>query len=332
MQTLPHLTTSYSVRNIISRDFLRKKLTSEIEYCIKEKGSDQWQTSEIRLSVQNGLIVSCTSADDWIWIIRRVSVLFGISHEYINSISQCNLDFDVFPFLSKQDIRNLIFSRMEHNLFVLCNTSQYQRITNYELDIQERKIQHILENTGGYFVDLSIPLPHTIVDIIWRNRQQEHIYAPLLSKFRANKTSLEDIFFNSNQEPYHTLKRITQNIQLPTYFKKHTFTHSTFFSVKNDHEYILRKFDMLFQDIISILVDQITYSEILDWISYHVLQLPIKYQTSLYENTISKELIISNDMLYKQSIYELLLRLSKSKRLRQSRNYIYNQLYQIQCI
>ena len=332
MQTLPHLTTSYSVRNIISRDFLRKKLTSEIEYCIKEKGSDQWQTSEIRLSVQNGLIVSCTSADDWIWIIRRVSVLFGISHEYINSISQCNLDFDVFPFLSKQDIHDLMLSRMEHNLFVLCNTSQYQRITDYELNIQERKIQHILQNTGEYLVDISLPLPHTIVDIIWRNRQQHHIYAPLLSKFRANNTSLEDIFFNSNQDPYHTLKKITQNIQFPTSSQKYNFTHSTFFSIKNDRGYILQKFDLLFQDIISILTDQITYSEILDWINYHILQLPIKYQISIYDNIISKELTISNDMLYRQSIYELLLRLSKSKRLRQNRNYIYNQLYQIQCI
>ena len=76
---------------------------------------------------------------------------------------------------------------MEHNLFVLCNTSQYQKSNNYQHNTQERKIQHILENTGGYFIDLSLPLPNTIVDVIWRNRQQDHIYAPLLSKFRQKQ-------------------------------------------------------------------------------------------------------------------------------------------------
>ena len=30
------------------------------------------------------------------------------------------------------------------------------------------------------------PLPNTIVDVIWRNRQQDHIYAPLLSKLDQN--------------------------------------------------------------------------------------------------------------------------------------------------
>jgi hypothetical protein len=320
------------LRNIISRNFLRQKLTFEVENCIKEQGSGQWQTSEIRLSIQNGQIISCTSTDDWIWIIRRISILYGIHHEYINSISQHNLEFDVFPFLSNQDIRDLILARTEHNLFVLCNTSQYQKLTHCQLNTQERKIQHILQNTGGYFFDLSLPLPNTIVDILWRNRQQEHMYAPLLSKFHTDNTSLENILFDSNQEPYHTLKKITQNIQFPSYSQKYPFTHSTFFSIQNDRAYILQKFDILFQDIISLLTDQTTYSEILDWISYHVLQLPIKYQISLYENTISKEITIVNDMLYEQSIYELLLRLSKSKRLRQSRNYIYNQLYQIQCI
>ncbi len=156
--------------------------------------------------------------------------------------------------------------------------------------------------------------------------------ATLLSKFQTKTISLEDILFESNQDPYHTLKRITQNIQFPTYSQKSPFTQSTFFSIQNDPEYILQKFDMLFQDVISILKKQITYSEIIDWISYHVLQLPIKYQISLYDNIIAREHTLSSDMLYKQSIYELLLRLSKSKRLRQNRNYIYNQLYQIQCI
>ena len=334
MQILPHPTTSqsYSLRNVISRDFLRQKLTLEIEDCIKKKGSSQWQTSEIRLSIQNGQIISCSSIDDWIWMIRRISVLFGISHDYINSISQCDWEFDVFPFLSNQDMRQILRSRMEHNLFVLCNTSQYQKSNNYQHNKQERKIQHILENTGGYFIDLSLPLPNTIVDVIWRNRQQDHIYAPLLSKFQTKTISLEDILFESNQEPYHTIKKITQNIQFPTYAQKSSFTQSTFFSIQNDPEYILQKFDMLFHDIISILKEQITYSEILDWIDYHVLRLPIKYQISLYDNIIAKERTLLNDTLYKQSIYELLLRLSKSKRLRQSRNYIYNQLYQIQCI
>ena len=28
----------------------------------------------------NGQIMSCSSIDDWIWMIRRISVLFRISH------------------------------------------------------------------------------------------------------------------------------------------------------------------------------------------------------------------------------------------------------------
>ena len=88
--------------------------------------------------------------------------------------------------------------------FVIHHNIKNQTIINY--NIQERKIQHILENTGGYFIDLSLPLPNTIVDVIWRNRQQDHIYTPCFP-ISYKTISLEDILFESNQEPYHTLKK-----------------------------------------------------------------------------------------------------------------------------
>ena len=87
---------------------------------------------------------------------------------------------------------------MEHNLFVLCNTSQYQNQTIINTTNRNANT-NILENTGGYSIDL-FSLYQTRADVIWRNSQQDHIYDHCFPN--SNQTiSLEDILLNPTKSP-----------------------------------------------------------------------------------------------------------------------------------
>ena len=335
--------SSHTLRSILSRDFLRNRITTEVQTHIQNRKSIRWSTEGIDLIIQKGKIICCTDEDDWIWIVRRIAILFDISDKYATSTLQEHFNFDLFPFLSKNEIRDILRSRTEHNIFVFCNTSQHKKFPLTKVHSHESKIQEILERTGGFFGDISLPTPNVNVDILWRNRKQKKIYQPLMPFFdiKPKKTdltvpkqhlSLEDLLFDSDLDPYHTLQKITKNIPFPMLRKKtSTYLQSTFFVSHQDQIRTQQIFDNITQNIISVLHLQISMPEIIDWFSYHVSQLPIEYQMSLYENTLS-ESFISDIKVHQPAIYELLLRLSKSKRLRENRNWIYNQLYQVQCI
>jgi hypothetical protein len=338
MQSNPiYIESSCTLKMIISRDSLRQRLIYEIEDCIQRKKSRRWYTHNVHLIIQDGHILACIDSDDWIWIVRRISVLYDIPHEYSTSVLPNPFDFAAFPFLSTNEIRDFIRSRTEHNLFVLCNASQYETVSLNSLSVIESKIQTLLEKNGGLFHDISLPQPNLMVDILWKNRQNQKIYAPLFaisnSKTPKNTLLLEDLLFDSTLEPYHTLLKITKNLPFPNiHFDTTISTQSHFFVAHTTQMKTLQIFDQMLQEILSVLENQIPYVAILDWFEYHILQLPITYQMSLYESTISKTFVISDNNLYQQSIYELLLRLSKSKRLRQNRNQIHNQLCKVQCM
>ena len=328
------------IQNIISQNFLRNKVIHEISHCINTKTSGCWYTLDIQLHIQNGDIVCCVTAHDWLWIVRRISVIYEISDEYATSTLQNDFDFDAFPFLESKVIRDLIFERTEHNFFVLCHTMD-QKI-NSKMDVDETNIHEtkldeilsktiaILKQTGGYKSHISIPNPHPITDLLWKHRYKKNMYEPLLSSIIPSNRTLEDILFTSDQEPYHTLQKLA--IQCSNRQNNPTrLGHPSCFFISQKN--VIQRhqiFETILMGIIDYMDTNMTYDHICSWFAYHIECLPIENQIALYRNSIENCNSHFDQNFYYQSLYILFFRLSKSKLLRQKRNWILYQLIQVQ--
>ena len=333
------------IKNIISQTFLRNKLIHEISHCINAQTSGCWYTSDIQLHIQNGDIVCCITTQDWLWIVRRISVIYDISDEYMTATLQREFDFSVFPFLESKTIRDFILARTEHNFFVLCHTidqkihsKKYVDGTKFnEIQFNETKFNEILSKTieiltqtGGFKSNISIPNAHPITELLWKHRYKKNMYEPLLSSIIPSNRTLEDILLTSDQEPYHTLQKLA--IQCSKYKEEPTRL------VPSSHFFVSQKnliqrhhiFETILLGIIEYMNTDMTYDHICSWFAYHMECLPIESQVLLYRNSIENCHSHTDQNSYYQSLHSLFFRLSKSKLLRQKRNWIIHQLLQVQ--
>ena len=344
-----NITNSNHIQNMIFQHFLKNNIVSEISNCMNHKQSCLWQIDDIQLIIQDGDIICCTTPSDWLWIVRRISVIYYISHAYAMSALQKYFDVSAFPFLEPMEICNLILERTEHNLFVLCNTSHKtynsktyfdditdaidtkESLTN-ELALHETTIQTIrtLKHTGDFHFTISVPKSSPTMDLLWKHRHNKNRYTPLLSSVIPSNTTLQEIFLQSDLEPYHTLQQLTSTYS-NSKKKSVILGNPSHFFVSQKESIQHHIFETILDGIIDHIKIQMTHEKIRNWFSYHIEYLPIESQISLYRICMEDSNSISDQQGYYQALSMLLFRLSKSKLLQKKRSWIHHQLLQIQC-